>query len=103
MAKIKPMELISKLSGKVCSHSDMYFAERYGTQYTGKICNPYTGEPTDKQVAVRSAFTFTVTAMKNLDEQALAAYKEAFGKQKKYRTLRGYIFAQEYKKNNQNA
>lgn len=47
MAKFQPMELISKLSGKVCSHSDMYFAHRNGTQYTGKICNPYTGEPTD--------------------------------------------------------
>ena len=31
MSRIKPMELISKLSGKVCSHSDIYFAERNGT------------------------------------------------------------------------
>lgn len=102
MARIKPMELLSKLSGKVCSHSDMYFAERYGTQYTGKICNPFKGEPTDKQLAVRSAFTVAVAAIKDLDAEALAAYKEAFKNQKKYRTLRGYIFAQLYK-NNQNA
>lgn len=31
MSKIKPMELISKMSGKLCGHSDIYFAERNGT------------------------------------------------------------------------
>ena len=31
MSRIKPMELISKMSGKLCSHSDIYFAERNGT------------------------------------------------------------------------
>ena len=53
MALIKPMILVEKLSGKVCGHSNTYFAERYGTQYTGTICNPFTGEPTDKQIANR--------------------------------------------------
>lgn len=98
MAKFKPMELISKLSGKVCSHSDMYFAHRNGTQYTGKICNPYTGEPTDNQIAVRQKFSSTITAMANLTDQQKTEYETDFRKQKKYRTLRGYIFAQEYAK-----
>ena len=31
MAKLKPMILVEKLSGKVCGHSNTYFAERYGT------------------------------------------------------------------------
>ena len=31
MSKIKPMELIAQLSGKVCGHSNKYFAVRYGT------------------------------------------------------------------------
>ena len=53
MAKLKPMILVDRPSGKVCSHSNTYFAERYGTQYTGTICNPFTGEPTDKQIANR--------------------------------------------------
>lgn len=96
MAKLKPMELISKLSGKVCSHSNKYFAVRNGTQYTGTICNPYTGEPTEKQVAVRTKFTATIEAMNALTEDQKEAYAEAFKKQKKYRTLRGYIFAQLY-------
>lgn len=94
------MELFSRLSGKVCSHSNVYFAERNGTQYTGTICNPYTGEPTEKQVAVRQRFADTYAAMANLTEDQKEAYAEAFKKQKKYRTLRGYIFAQLYNQPN---
>ena len=98
MAKIKPMELLARLSGKVCGHSNTYFAERNGTQYTGTICNPYTGEPTDKQIAVREKFASTIEAINALTEEQKTAYEKAFKNQKKYRTLRGYIFAQEYKK-----
>ena len=99
MSKIKPMILVEKLSGKVCSHSNTYFAERNGTQYTGTICNPYTGEPTDKQIAIREKFADTIEAINTLTEEQRNAYEKAFKNQKKYRTLRGYIFAQEYKKN----
>ena len=91
------MELIASLSGKVCGHSNKYFAVRNGTQYTGTICNPYTGEPTPAQIAVRQKFADTYTAMSELTEEQKNAYKEAFRKQKKYRSLRGYIFAQLYK------
>lgn len=100
MSKVKPMILVDRLSGKVCGHSNTYFAVRNGTQYTGTICNPYTGEPTDKQIAVRQKFADTYAAMAALTEEQRDAYKEAFKKQKKYRSLRGYIFAQEYKKLN---
>ena len=98
MSKVKPMILVEKLSGKVCGHSNTYFAERYGTQYTGTICNPFTGEPTDKQISNRQKFADTYAAMAALTEEQKNDYKEAFKKQKKYRSLRGYIFAQEYKK-----
>jgi hypothetical protein len=98
MSKVKPMILVDRLSGKVCGHSNTYFAVRNGTQYTGTICNPYTGEPTDKQIAVRQKFADTYAAMAALTEEQKNDYKEAFKKQKKYRSLRGYIFAQEYKK-----
>ena len=100
MAKFKPMEILSRLSGKVCGHSNTYFAERNGTQYTGTICNPYTGEPTDKQIAVREKFADTIEAINALTEEQKTAYEKAFKNQKKYRTLRGYIFAMEYKKLN---
>ena len=98
MSKIKPMILVDRLSGKVCGHSNTYFAVRNGTQYTGTICNPYTGEPTDKQIAVRQKFADTYAAMAALTEEQRNAYEKAFINQKKYRSLRGYIFAQEYKK-----
>ena len=100
MSKIKPMILVEKLSGKVCSHSNTYFAVRNGTQYTGTICNPYTGEPTDKQIAIREKFADTIEAINTLTEEQRNAYEKAFKNQKKYRTLRGYIFAMEYKKIN---
>ena len=100
MAKFKPMEILSRLSGKVCGHSNTYFAERNGTQYTGTICNPYTGEPTDKQIAVREKFADTIEAINALTEEQKTAYEKAFKNQKKYHSLRGYIFAQEYKKLN---
>lgn len=100
MSKVKPMILVDRLSGKVCGHSNTYFAVRNGTQYTGTICNPYTGEPTDKQIAVRQKFADTYAAMAALTEEQRNAYEKAFKNQKKYRSLRGYIFAQEYKKLN---
>ena len=100
MSKIKPMILVEKLSGKVCSHSNTYFAERNGTQYTGTICNPYTGEPTEKQLAVRNKFAETIEALNALTEEQKEAYQEAFRKQKKCKTLRGFIFSQVYNQPN---
>ena len=98
MAKYVPMELLKSLHGKICSHSDMYFAERYGTKYTGKICNPRTSEPSEAEAATRSKFAQVQSTIATLSEQEKSAYQEAWKKQVKYRTLRGYIFAQEYKK-----
>ncbi len=78
MSKIKPMELISELSGKICGHSNRYFAVRNGTQYTGTICNPYTGKPTVNQVAVREKFTATIEALNSLTEEQKESYMEDF-------------------------
>ena len=100
MSKIKPMQLIASMSGKICGHSNTYFAVRNGTQYTGTICNPYNGEPTEKQTAVRCLFADTVAAIKALSEEQRAEYEAAFKRQKKYKTLRGYIFAQLYNSEN---
>ena len=100
MSKFKPMELISQLRGKVCSHSDIYFAERNGTQYTGKICNPYTGPATEKQVAARARFSQVINDMKALTPEQMADYQADFNRQKKHKTLRGYIFKQLYNQPN---
>jgi hypothetical protein len=98
MAKYVPMELIESLSGKVCGHSDMYFANRKGTLYTGKICNPYKGEPSALQIAQRNKFKQVLTAIAALTAEEKATYAVDFRKQKEYNTLRGYMFAQEYAK-----
>ncbi len=99
MAKYEPNDLLKSLHGKVCQHSDTYFAERYGTKYTGKICHPRTSAPSEKEVATRSKFTNATAAIAALTEEEKSAYASAFKKNPKgYKTLRGYIFAMEYKK-----
>ena len=99
MAKFKPIEVLSTLSGKVCSHSDMYFAnKKYGTRYTGKLCNPRTKPFSAEELARQTKFAAATAAVKALTAEQKAAYTEAFANQKKYKTLYGYMFAEEYAK-----
>ena len=98
MAKFKPIEILKTLSGKVCSHSDMYFANRGNTRYTGKICNPRTKPFSAAELARQAKFAAATAAVKALTEEQKAAYREAFANQKKYNTLYGYMFAEEYAK-----
>lgn len=100
MSQIKPMGLVESMSGKVCGHSDLYFFRKHGKVFSGKLCNPYKGEPTPAQVAQREKFT---TARANTkaalaDPEQRAAYLSAFKSQKKYKDFNGYVFAQEYAK-----
>ena len=100
MSKYIPNEMVKEYHGKICMHSDVYFAKRNGTLYTGKICNPYKGEPSASQTAVRTKFR---TAQTNAhaalaDAEQRAALLIAFKNQRKYSTLWGYTFAQEYAK-----
>ena len=98
MAKFKPIEILKTLSGKVCSHSDMYFANRGETRYTGKICNPRTKPFSAAELARQAKFAAAAAAVKALTEEQKTAYREAFANQKKYSTLYGYMLAEEYKK-----
>ena len=97
MSQVKLEAPFSSFRGKICKHSDVIFKQMYGTQFTTKICNPYTGEATEAQVAARNKFAQTLNAIKALDEEAMTQYREAFKKQKKYKTLRGFLFAKLYK------
>ena len=90
--------MVKEYHGKICMHSDVYFAKRNGTLYTGKICNPYTGEPSAAQTAQRTKFASARAAVKALTTEQKAAYKTAFKAQRKYKSLQGYIFAMEYAK-----
>ena len=100
MSKYIPIEMVKEYRGKICSHSDTYFAKRNGTLYTGKICHPYTGEPTESQVAVRTKFKTAQAAARAAlaDPEQCATLFTAFKNQKRYKTLWGYTFAQEYAK-----
>lgn len=99
MAKYIPMDLLSSLRGKVCGHSDVYFAQRGGTHYTGKICHPRTSAPNATEKAIRTKFGTVRKAVLALSEQEKAAYAAAYKKNPKgYATLQGYMFGEEYRK-----
>ena len=89
---------MSEVHGKLHSKSKYYAAEKYGTQYTGLV-GEITVPPTEKQTSNRENFATARANMLALTEEELAAYKEAFKKNPgKYKSLNGYIFAQERKK-----
>ena len=99
MAKFKPIEILKTLSGKVCSHSKMIFAnKKWGTRYTVKICNPRTKPFTAEELARQEKFRQARAAVKALTSEQKAEYATAFANQKKYSSLQGYMFAQEYAK-----
>ena len=99
MAKFVPMELIDRLSGKVCGHSDVTFAnKKWGTRYTVKVCNPRTKPYTADELARQAKFKAAHDALLALTAQERATYAMAFALQKKYKTLNGYILAMEYAK-----
>ena len=89
---------MSEVHGKFSGDSEYYAAEKYGTQYTGKI-GEIKVPPTQNQLDAQQRFA---TARKNvvaLSEEDKAAYAAAFKKSPgKYKSLQGYMIAQEYEK-----
>ena len=98
MAKYVPIEMVKSYSGKICEHSDVYFAKKGNTLYTGKICNPRTKPFSEQELARQTKFRQAIAAVNALTVEQKTAYATAFKNQSKYGTLRGYIFAQEYAK-----
>lgn len=96
MAKYVPIEMVKSYSGKICEHSDVYFAKKGNTLYTGKICNPRTKPFSEQELARQTKFRQAIAAVKALTAEQKTAYAEAFANQKKYSSLQGYMFAQEY-------
>ena len=98
MAKYVPIEMVKSYSGKICEHSDVYFAKKGNTLYTGKICNPRTKPFSEQELARQTKFRQAIAAVNALTVEQKTAYASAFKNQSKYGTLRGYMFAQEYAK-----
>ena len=92
------MEMVKEYHGKICEHSDVYFAKKGRTLYTGKICNPRTKPFSAEELARQAKFTQARAAVKALTEEQKEEYATAFKNQKKYMSLQGYMFAQEYEK-----
>ena len=90
--------MVKEYHGKICEHSDVYFAKKGNTLYTGKICNPRTKPFSEQELARQTKFRQASAAVKALTEEQKSAYATAFKNQKKYGSLRGYMFAQEYAK-----
>lgn len=109
MAKVKPMALIESMSGKVCMHSDVYFRtnKRNGNVTSGKLCNPFQGEPSADQQATRTNFASAVTTAKAIyhatetDTQNFAKlqdYKASYENARNFGgNLYSYIFTKELK------
>ena len=98
MSKIKLEAPFRQFRGKICKHSDIIYKEMNGTQFTSQICNPYTGEPRQAQVTQRERFAQAKANVAALSQEEVAAYKEVFAKQRKYKTLQGYMLAKEMAK-----
>lgn len=100
MSKIKPMALVETMSQKVCQHSNIYFRtnKKTGRVYSGKLCNPYEGEPSELQTAQRTAFKTQSAAVRaylkakkaNPDED-YRLIKAAYDKQYKVGSLFGFV------------
>jgi hypothetical protein len=98
MAKFKPMELMSEVHGKFSGDSEYYAAEKYGTQYTGKI-GEIKVPPTQNQLDAQQRFATARQNVAALSESEKSAYAAAFKKNPgKYKSLQGYMIAKEYEK-----
>lgn len=113
---LTPMHLIDNFGGSICPE-----AERKAFQENGNGAAPInvryraltrkhtfanqglyriSAEKQAAALARQAKFTAVAAAVETAmsTPATLAEYKEAFEKQKKYPTLRGYIFAEEFKK-----
>ena len=89
---------MSEVHGKFSSDSEYYAAEKYGTQYTGKI-GEITVPPTQNQLDAQQRFATARQNVAALSEEDKAAYAAAFKKNPgKYKSLQGYMIAKEYAK-----
>ena len=95
MAKIKPIDTVKSMSGKVCEHSDIYFRSNKQTDkvVTGKICNPSEAEPSEAQLRVQNRFAKLADAARAIlaDPEQRTKYETAYRKQHRVGSLLGYV------------
>ena len=89
---------MSEVHGKFSGDSEYYAAEKYGTQYTGKI-GEIKVPPTQNQLDAQQRFATARQNVVALSESEKSAYAAAFKRNPgKYKSLQGYMIAKEYEK-----
>lgn len=104
MGKITPSWLLAGLSGSIGQNERIYTRtnRQTGKVHTAMLCNPYQGDPSEKQVKARSRFSIIASAVSQWVKtehekeggQGSAAYNRVlaeFRNQHEYGSLRGYI------------
>ena len=99
MAKVTYIDPVEHISGKIAKkHKSVYsYRKDINCKYISQP-RPSSVPPTSDQLALREEFARTVARVNQTmaDEAQVNTYKEQFENQSKYKTLRGYIFAQMY-------
>ena len=102
MALIKNSTPFDSIKKKFSGSDEIHFRNRKKDNATigVRVKNPYDGGNSEAQKAVRETFK-TVRAQVDAimaDPEQRASYEAKYNAQKKYLSLRGYIFAKEYEK-----
>ena len=100
MSRIKLETPFTAFRGKICKHTEIIYKQMHGTKFTSQICNPRTKPYTAEELARQNKFRQAATATKAIlaDATQRATAEAGFKAQTKYRTLWGYVHAQEYAK-----
>ncbi len=102
MAKVEFEEDIIAFRGRGCKqhkNGRIFVKRANGTTYYYHLHNPCKTQTAAQKAQVekfKQATAATLAAMADVEQ--IAAYAQEFKKQRKYSTLRGFIFAQEHAK-----
>lgn len=95
MARVKFIDPILSLQGKVSQEDGISFRTRYGKQHSYRFRHPYEGPATEAQLKTRSSFAeIRKRAFAELKEPARYAYwKHLFDEQDRYVRLDCFVTA----------
>ncbi len=102
MAILKNATPFDSIKRKFSRTDSIYFRNRKADNATigVRIKHPYDGGNSAEQIKYRNAFNAALQQVNTIiaDPEQKATYLTAFKKQKKYISLRSYIFSQVYEK-----
>ena len=99
MAYIKTLEpAVKYMKGKFNKSDATYYKQMYNHTVGVRVDNPYKGADTPAQTAVKAKFKacWTATDAELADATKRADWLAKFRKQRKYKTLRTFVFKKLY-------